>query len=82
MALRVLRELTCKDKCKIVARWRNRCNSSYPCSNNVLESEVVPLLGKRYVAVPPVIISTLVSLLLTGLSAPNITQKRAVPARS
>lgn len=45
--------LTCTDNCKIVGLWgRNRCNSSYPCSNNVLENGAAPRLVRRYAIVP------------------------------
>ena len=69
VALRAPLEVTCTDKCKIVGRWHNRCNSSYPCSNNVVGNGVAPLLVRRYVVVPPAIILALVSFPLTWITS-------------
>jgi hypothetical protein len=41
-------EPTCMGHCKIGDLYHNRCNSSYPCSNNVVQRGIALLLVRRY----------------------------------
>ena len=66
-------EPTCTGHCKIGGLWHNRCNSSHPCSNNVVQRGIALLLVRRYAVFqqPSRGVSQLDCLI--RLSAPNAT---------